>query len=107
MKTKKIARKLTGKETVRCTGMVRFADVAGRVWWIRTDTVLRIVPPYGGQGFGSMLVVDEDDDQGSILLAMTVDECAAAVGWVCKSNDKVSYHADNAGGAHGKDTNDR
>lgn len=23
------------------------------------------------------------------------------------SNDKVSYHADNAGGAHGKDTNDK
>ena len=22
-------------------------------------------------------------------------------------NDKVSYHADNAGGAHGKDTNDK
>lgn len=23
------------------------------------------------------------------------------------ANDKVSYHADNAGGAHGKDTNDK
>lgn len=24
-----------------------------------------------------------------------------------RPNDKVSYHADNAGGAHGKDTNDK
>ena len=24
-----------------------------------------------------------------------------------KPNDKVSYHADNVGGAHGKDTNDK
>lgn len=24
-----------------------------------------------------------------------------------RANDKVSYHADNAGGAHGKDTNDK
>lgn len=26
---------------------------------------------------------------------------------VSVQNDKVSYHADNAGGAHGKDTNDK
>lgn len=25
----------------------------------------------------------------------------------CPANDKVSYHANNAGGAHGKDTNDK
>lgn len=34
-----------------------------------------------------------------------------AVGWDHENskplNDKVSYHADNAGGAHGKDTNDK
>jgi len=24
-----------------------------------------------------------------------------------QANDKVSYHADNAGGAHGKDKNDK
>ena len=38
MKTKKTARKLTGKEPVRCTGMVVRAcvtkDVRERTWWV-------------------------------------------------------------------------
>lgn len=36
-------------------------------------------------------------------------ECFSAVWWErdTSHNDKVSYHADNAGGAHGKDTNDK
>ncbi len=32
---------------------------------------------------------------------------AAKARWARRQNDKVSYHADNAGGAHGKDTNDK
>ena len=42
------------------------------------------------------------------LVAFVVDvPCFHSANDVMPPNDKVSYHADNAGGAHGKDTNDK
>ncbi len=39
--------------------------------------------------------------------AKSLENCAYALAVALQANDKVSYHADNAGGAHEKDTNDK
>lgn len=50
--------------------------------------------------------------QSNVLAARWPDvpnlkDAANDVGVWLRANDKVSYHADNAGGAHGKATNDK
>lgn len=39
--------------------------------------------------------------------ALTVENHCQRNAGQRRHNDKVSYHAENAGGAHGKDTNDK
>ena len=84
------------KTAVRCTGLLAAGDALLRALAATQEGI--------GCGCGG--------DYGLCNRCSKADTEAeeAAEAWEAAkkaANDKVSYHADNAGGAHGKDTNDK
>jgi hypothetical protein len=72
-----------------------------------TDWMVHIWDKRGGTEKKIVCTQDTDRDAACELAAEKLKRHMGKKPWDFAANSKVSYHADNAGGAHGKDTNDK